>query len=81
VLLAFDAAADGDDALGLRQIHRLLRFAERRFRLLSDRGRIHVRGHLTDGRRRCTFLDAVRANEPIWNVTTCGADLRAPRPR
>ena len=37
VLLPFDPAADGDDALGLRQIDGLLRFLERRLRLLPDR--------------------------------------------
>ena len=42
VLLLLDAAADRDDALGLRQIDRLLRFLERRFRLLTDRRRVDV---------------------------------------
>ena len=40
VLLLLDAAPDRHDALGLRQIDRLLRFLERRLRLLPDRGRV-----------------------------------------
>ena len=36
LLLLLDPAADGHDALGLGQVHRLLRLAERRFGLLSD---------------------------------------------
>ena len=38
VLFALDAAADGDDALGLREVDGLLRFLERRFGLLTDVG-------------------------------------------
>ena len=34
---ALDAAADRDDALGLREIHGLLGFAERRLGLLANR--------------------------------------------
>ena len=37
---ALDAAADRDDALGLREIDGLLGFAERRLGLLTNRGRI-----------------------------------------
>ena len=44
VRLLLDAAADRDDALGLRQIDRLLRLLERRLGLLADRRRV-------DGRR------------------------------
>ena len=74
VLLPLDAAADRDDALGLRQIDRLLRLLERRLGLLADRRRV-------DGRRRARapapaprpWPPASARNAPIWNVTRCGA--------
>ena len=73
VLLA-DAAADGDDARGLRQVDRLLRLAERRVGLLPDRR--GVDGH----RDRATPEPATapRAalsalNAPAWTVTRYGA--------
>ena len=42
MLLPFDAAADGDDSLGLRQVDRLLRLLERRLRLLADRRGVNL---------------------------------------
>ena len=61
VRLLLDAASDRHDALGLRQIHGLLRLLERRLRLLADRRRINLHFERPDGGRRCAPGDLVHA--------------------
>ena len=52
VLLLLDAAADRHDALGLRQIDRLLRLLKRRLRLLADRRGVERHLECANRRRR-----------------------------
>src|SRR5258706_2745232 len=52
VRLLLDAAAHRDDALGLRQIDRLLRLLKRRLPLLANRRRVHLHGERTHPRGR-----------------------------
>src|SRR3954447_12621037 len=61
MLLPLDAAADRNNALGLREIDRLFRFLERRFRLLANLRRVDRHGRAADRRRRASFLHRIRA--------------------
>ena len=66
MLLPLDPAADRDDALGLRQVDRLLRFLERRLRLLPDRAGVDRRSPPcaigAGGRAACRGVGAERAD-------------------
>ncbi len=59
MLLPFDAASDRDDALGLREVDRLLGFAERRFGLLSNGAFVDGRRSRPDRRGRPALLHGV----------------------
>ena len=73
MLLPLDAAADRDDALGLRQIDGLPRFLERRLRLLPDRGGIDRDRHLPYGRGAMRRVAPHRrGTRRSGRVTRCG---------
>src|SRR3954468_21816255 len=61
VLLPLDAAPNRDDAFGLREIDRLLRFLERRFGLLADPGCVDRDRRFARGGGRRTVLDGICA--------------------
>ena len=73
MLLPLDAAADGDNPLGLRQVDRLLRFLERRLGFLPNRRRIDFHVHAANRRGRCAFHRPVRAKradlkrDEVWS--------------
>ena len=67
VLLPLDPAADGDDALGLRQVDRLLRFLERRLWLLPNRRRVD---------RWLTRADRRRGEPLLGGISAERADLK-----
>ena len=61
ILLLLDAAAHGDDDLGLRKVHRLLGFLERFFRLRANHAIGDLRLHGLNRSGRCTLLHLVGA--------------------
>ena len=61
VRLLLDAAADRHDALGLREIDRLLRLLKRRLGLLADRRRVDGDAQRAHRRRRRALRDLVDA--------------------
>ena len=65
MFLPLDAAADRDDALGLRQIDGLLRFLERRLGLLADRGGVDRTSRPATGAGDAPASPASARNAPI----------------
>ena len=66
LLLFANAAAGGDDPLGLREVDRLPRLAERRLWRLTDVGAVQGRGHRAQPRRSGAFA---------YRVASIGAHL------
>ncbi|OLD20931.1 MAG: hypothetical protein AUJ01_03255 [Acidobacteria bacterium 13_1_40CM_3_65_5] len=63
--LLLDAAADRHDALGLREIHRLLRLLERRLGRLADRRRVDVHVERANGAGVAKELAAAQVKEVV----------------